>query len=145
MALSNFTIANRVLHHIINNNQISILAQVNSGTPVQIAGNADLNADGNNGDRPLNITRNSLNLPTRKNVDARISRFINFYKHYRLEIQAEFKNIFGIEQVSGVQTTHAVNSTTGAATVSLPASSNALIPTNGYEQRKFQLGFKLFF
>lgn len=145
VALSNFTIANRVLHHIINNNQISILAQVNSGTPVQIAGNADLNADGNPGDRPLGITRNSLTLPTRKNVDARISRFINFYKHYRLEIQAEFKNIFNTEQVSTVQTTHTVNATTGAATVSLPASSNALIPINGYEQRKFQLGFKLFF
>ncbi len=145
VALSNFTIANRVLHHIINNNQISLLAQVNSGTPVQVQGNTDLNGDGTNNDRPLNITRNSLNLPTRKNVDARISRFINFGRRYKFEIQAEFKNIFNWEQVSGVQTTYTVNATTGAATTTLPGNSGALIPTNGYEQRKFQLGFKLFF
>ncbi|MEO6223840.1 MAG: TonB-dependent receptor [Vicinamibacterales bacterium] len=145
VALSNFTVANRVLHHIVNNNQVSLLVQVNSGTPIQIAGNTDLNGDGTNNDRPLNITRNSLNLPTRKNVDARISRFVNFGRSYKVEIQAEFKNIFNWEQVSGVQTTYTVNATTGAATVTLPNNSGALIPTSGYEQRKFQLGFKLFF
>jgi hypothetical protein len=145
VALSNFTIANRVLHHIINNNQVSLLVQVNSGTPVQIAGNTDLNGDGTGADRPLNITRNSLNLPMRKNVDARISRFVNFGGRYRFELQAEFKNIFNWEQVSGVQTTYAVNATTGAATVTLPNNSDALIPSNGFEQRKFQLGFKLYF
>ncbi|MCR4373505.1 MAG: TonB-dependent receptor [Acidobacteria bacterium] len=146
VALSNFTIANRTLHHILNNNQMSLFVQLNSGLPVQIAGNADLNADGNGGDRPLNITRNSLNRPSRYNVDARFSRYFNLgYRATRLEVQAEFKNLFNTEQVNGVQTTHAVNSTTGAATVSLPASGNALIPTSGYEQRKFQLGFKLFF
>jgi hypothetical protein len=145
VALSNFTIANRTLHHIINNNQISLILQINSGTPVQIAGNADLNGDGTGADRPLFITRNSLNLPTRKNVDMRYSRFFNFYKHYRFELQAEFKNVFNNEQVSGVQTTYPVNATTGAATGTLPDNSFALIPTGGYEQRKFQLGFKLFF
>jgi hypothetical protein len=145
VALSKFSIGNRVLHHIINNNQVSLLVQVNSGTPVQIQGNADLNGDGTNNDRPLFVTRNSLNLPGRKNVDARISRFINFRDRYKFEIQAEFKNIFNWEQVSGVQTTYTVNATTGAATTPLPNNSGALIPNNGYEQRKFQLGFKLFF
>ena len=38
-----------------------------------------------------------------------------------------------------------VDATTGAPTVTLPANGNALVPTSGYEQRKFQLGFKLFF
>ncbi|MDA1306829.1 MAG: TonB-dependent receptor [Acidobacteria bacterium] len=146
VALSNFNIGNRTLHHIVNNNQVSLFLQMNSGTPVQIAGNADLNADGNGGDRPLGITRNSLTRPARYNVDARFSRFFNLgYKATRLEVQAEFKNLFNTEQVNGVQTTYAVNSTTGAATVNLPASSSALIPSSGYEQRKFQLGFKLFF
>ena len=97
------TIANRVLHHIINNNQVSLLVQVNSGTPVQIAGNTDL-SDGTNSDRPVGVTRSSITLPGRKNVDARISRFINFGGRYKFEIQAEFKNIFDWEQVSGVQT-----------------------------------------
>jgi hypothetical protein len=145
VALSNFSIANRVLHHIINNNQVSLLVQFNSGTPVQIAGNTDLNGDGTNNDRPVGVSRNSLNLPSRKNVDARISRFINFGGRYKFEVQAEFKNIFNWEQVSGVQTTYAVNATTGVPTVPLPNNSGALVPSNGYEQRKFQLGFKLFF
>ncbi len=146
VALSNFNVANRVLHNIVNNNQVSLFLQMNSGVPVQIAGNADLNADGNGGDRPLGITRNGLTRPARYNVDARFSRFFNLgYKATRLEVQAEFKNLFNTEQVNGVQTTYAVNPTTGAATVNLPVNANALIPTSGYEQRKFQLGFKLFF
>jgi hypothetical protein len=145
VALSKFSISNRVLSAILNDNQVSLLVQVNSGTPVQVAGNTDLNGDGTNNDRPIDITRNSLNLPLRKNVDARISRFVNFAGHYKFEVQAEFKNIFNWEQVSGVQTTYAVNATTGVPTVVLPINSGALIPTGGYEQRKFQLGFKLFF
>ncbi len=145
VALSNWNIANRFWHHVLNNNQISLLIQINSGTPVTIAGNTDLNADGNGGDRPLGITRNSIYLPARKNIDMRYSRFFNLYKQYRLEVQAEFKNVLNIEQVSNVQTTYAVNATTGQATVALPVSSNALVPTSGFEQRKFQLGFKLFF
>lgn len=146
VALSNWNITNRVLHHILNNNQVSLFVQFNSGLPVQIAGNTDLNRDGNNGDRPLNITRNSLYLPSRYNVDARFSRFFNLgYRSTRLEVQAEFKNLFNTEQINGVQTTFPVNATTGAAISSLPASGNALIPTSGFEQRKFQLGFKLFF
>lgn len=146
VALSNWNIANRTLHHILNNNQVSLFLQLNSGLPVQIAGNTDLNADGNGGDRPLFVTRNGLYRPARYNVDARFSRFFNLgYRQTRLEVQAEFKNLFNTEQVSGVQTTYAVNATTGAATVALPANGNALIPTSGYEQRKFQLGFKLFF
>jgi len=147
VALSNFNIANRVWHHILNNNQVSLFLQLNSGLPVQIQGNVDLNGDGNGAnDRPLNITRNSLYLPARYNVDARFSRFFNLgYRNTRLEVQAEFKNLLNTEQISGVQTTYAVNATTGAATVPLPTNGNALVPTNGYEQRKFQLGFKLFF
>ena len=145
VALSNFSLSTRVLSAILNNNQVSLLVQVNSGTPVQVAGNADLNADGTGADRPIGVTRNSLNLPYRKNVDARLSRFVNFGGHYKFEVQAEFKNIFNWEQVSGVQTTYAVNATTGVATVVLPINSGALVPNGGYEQRKFQLGFKLFF
>jgi len=146
VALSNFNIANRVLHHIINNNQASLFLQLNSGIPVQIAGNVDLNQDGNGGDRPLFVTRNGLYRPSRINVDARFSRFFKLgYKQTRLEVQAEFKNLFNKEQVNGVQTTYTVNATTGAPTVTLPANGNALVPSSGYEQRKFQLGFKLFF
>jgi len=146
VALSNFNIANRVLHHILNNNQASLFLQLNSGIPVQLQGNVDLNQDGQGGDRPLFISRNGLYRPSRINVDARFSRFFKLgYKQTRLEVQAEFKNLFNKEQISGVQTTYTVDATTGAPSAALPANGNALVPTSGYEQRKFQLGFKLFF
>ena len=79
--------------------------------------------DGTNSDWPVGVTRSSITLPGRKNVDARISRFINFGGRYKFEIQAEFKNIFDWEQVSGVQTIYAVNATTDVPTVSLPISA----------------------
>jgi hypothetical protein len=146
VALSNFNIANRVLHHILNNNQMSLFLQLNSGIPVQIQGNLDLNQDGQGSDRPLFVSRNGLYRPSRINVDARFSRFFNLgFKQTRLEVQAEFKNLFNKEQISGVTTTYNVDATTGAPLAVLPANGNALIPTSGYEQRKFQLGFKLFF
>ena len=51
-------------------------SQFNSGLPVNIAGNRDLNGDGVDSDRPLGVARNSLYLPARKNVDLRYTRWI---------------------------------------------------------------------
>jgi hypothetical protein len=118
--------------------------------------NRDLNLDGNNADRPLNIGRNSYYLPARYNVDARLSRFIPLGKTRRVEVLAEFKNIFNIVQTSSIR--NGVNVDTAGNVLSplvfgavvssltaLPSSSSDFLPTGGYEQRKFQLGFKFAF
>ena len=71
------TFAGGVARAILNNNQIGVLLQFNSGLPFNIRANQDLNGDGQaNNDRPLFVGRNSMYLPNRYNVDLRYSRFI---------------------------------------------------------------------
>jgi hypothetical protein len=73
-----------------------------------------------------------------------------------MEVLGEFKNLFNNIQVSGVNSAVQVNAqgvplvpirfgnvTTGLT--ELPTDGEDFIPTGGYEQRKFQLGFKFYF
>ena len=141
---------------LLSENQVGVVIQFNSGMPFTVTSNRDLNLDGNNGDRPLYIGRNSCYLPARWNVDARLSRFIPLGSGRRVEVLAEFKNIFNIVQTSSVrngrqrrygrQHAHAAGLRLVRSTLtSLPTDSSDFLPTDGYEQRKFQLGFKFSF
>jgi hypothetical protein len=95
-----------------------------------------------------------MTAPTRANVDMRYSRYFNLPRSLRFELQAEAKNVFNVEQVSGVNNTITVD-TAGypVDAVSLarrPLTSISLeqgdyVANSWREQRKFQLGFKLFF
>jgi hypothetical protein len=142
-----------VVNAILTNNQVSILYQLNSGIPDSVAGNLDLNLDGNGGDRPLFVERNSMYVPARYNVDMRYSRYFRIHGSRQIELQAEFKNVFNIPQPSGVNNTLTLNANgfpVDAGGVQLPLSVISLNgddyePTGGREQRKFQLGFKFFF
>jgi len=145
-----------LLNSVLSDNQFGILLQVGSGLPLTITGNKDLNLDGTANDRPLFVERNSLYLPTRKNVDMRYSRVFRLGKTRRVDVQAEFKNLFNNEQMSGVNTQYPVDtagyptvSTTDLTRLPLTAISNDIktyvTNRNGYEQRKFQLGFKFSF
>ncbi len=130
---------------IVNGNQLGLMMQFNSGLPLNLRSATDLNGDGVLADRPLFVGRNSLYLPARYNVDARFSRFIALGGARRLEVAAEFKNLFNTVQTSAVNRilpTNALGELTGGA---LPTSSSQLQPTAGYEQRQFQLGFKFYF
>ncbi|WP_291988046.1 TonB-dependent receptor [Luteitalea sp.] len=129
---------------IVNGNQLGLMMQFNSGLPLNLRSATDLNGDGVLADRPLFVGRNSLYLPARYNVDARFSRFIPFGGTRRLEIAAEFKNLFNTVQTSAVNRIIPTNAF-GEPTVALPSSSDQLQPTAGYEQRQFQLGFKFYF
>jgi hypothetical protein len=135
---------------LLSDNQVGVLMQFNSGLPINIRGNLDLNRDGVTNDRPLNVGRNSVYLPARYNVDLRFSRFIPFGGARRAEILGEWKNVFNTEQVSGVNQSFTVNAA-GEPTVPLLTTGSAFKDaspsrvTGGYEQRAFQLGFKLYF
>jgi hypothetical protein len=127
--------------------------QFNSGQPDEIAGNRDLNRDGQNGDRPLFVTRNAMYVPARWNMDLRYSRFFPLGGNRRFELQAEFKNVFNTEQISSVDNTVTVD-TAGHPldangniidSSSLSRNGSDYEATNWREQRKFQLGFKFFF
>lgn len=129
---------------IVNGNQLGLMLQFNSGLPINLRSATDLNGDGVLADRPLFVGRNSLYLPARYNVDARFSRFIPFGGNRRLEVAAEFKNLFNTVQWSAVNRIIPTNAF-GEPTVALPSESRQLQPTGGYEQRQFQLGFKFYF
>jgi Carboxypeptidase regulatory-like domain len=129
---------------ILNDNVFGVAIQLASGIPVNLRSNRELNNDGTGSDRPVGVPRNSLNLPARKNVDARYSRRFRIQGNMAAEIIAEVKNLFNTVQPSGVNATIATD-VLGVPLAALPTSGDQLTPTGGYEQRQFQLGFKFTF
>jgi len=136
--------SNVFLRQILSGNELGALLQFNSGLPVNLPSNRDLNGDGVQSDRPIGVARNQLYLPTRKNVDLRYTRRIPIRGSVKAEVIAELKNAFNIEQLSGVTTTIATDAA-GVASVAIPTDAYQLVNPSGYEQRKFQLGFKVSF
>ena len=135
---------NAVVRSVLNGNEIGVLLQFNSGLPVNIPSNRDLNGDGATGDRPLNIARNPLYLPVRKNVDLRYTRWIPLYRSMRAEVIAELKNVFNTEQLSGITTSTPVD-TAGNPINPIPSDPYEFSNASGFEQRKFQIGFRVRF
>ena len=111
---------------------------------MNIVSNRDLNGDGVSSDRPLNIDRNSLYLPVRRNVDMRYTRWIPLHGSVRAEIIMELKNVFNTQQLAGITTTTAVD-TAGNPLTPIATDPYQFVNPSGYEQRKFQLGFKVRF
>jgi hypothetical protein len=156
VAMSRFNHGATWVRKLLSDNQVGVILQFNSGLPFTLTSNRDLNQDGNTADRPLNIGRNSYYLPARYNVDARLSRFIPLGGSRRVEVLGEFKNIFNIVQTSAIRNGVNVDTagnvlsplvfgTTPSTLTALPSDSSDFLPTGGYEQRKFQLGFKFAF
>ena len=135
---------NGFVHALANGNEIGILLQFNSGLPVNILANRDLNGDGVSSDRPLNVGRNPLYLPARRNVDLRYTRWIPIRGGVRGEVIMELKNVFNTQQLAGINTTTVVDST-GAPAAAIPTDPYQFVNPSGYEQRKFQLGFRVRF
>jgi hypothetical protein len=136
--------SNAIVHGLLNGNEIGVLLQFNSGLPVNIPANRDLNGDGVVSDRPLGVARASLYLPTRKNVDLRYTRWIPVRGSVRGEIIAELKNVFNTEQMSGITTSTPVD-TLGNPVNPIPTDPYQFTSASGFEQRKFQLGFRMRF
>ena len=126
---------------ILNNNQFGIILQANSGLPFNIRSNQDLNKDGVNNDRPLDIERNSGRLGRVLNLDLRYSRFIPLSGTMRGELFFEAKNLFNTQNVAGVNrvvTTDAFGNPASPIPSTFPG-------TSGYDQRVMQLGLKFNF
>ena len=135
---------NKVWRAIASGNEIGVLLQFNSGLPVNILASRDLNADTVSSDRPLFVARNSLYLPVRKNVDMRYTRWFPIKGSTRAELIVELKNVFNTTQMSGINTTVAVDAAGNPASP-IPTDPWNFPAPSGYEQRKLQLGFKFQF
>jgi hypothetical protein len=137
--------ANPIVRGVLNGNEIGVLLQFNSGLPVNIlASGRDLNGDGVLSDRPLGVSRNSLYLPARKNVDLRYTRWIPIRGSLRGEVIAELKNLFNTEQMSAINTSVPTD-LLGNPVNAIPTDPYQFPAPQGYEQRKFQLGFRVRF
>ncbi len=129
---------------ILNDNVFGVMMQFASGIPINLRSNRELNNDGTGSDRPDGVSRNSLNLPARYNVDFRYSRRVRLGGNRAAEVIAEVKNIFNTLQTSNVNATIQTD-TLGIPLAPLPTSGDQLPATGGYEQRQFQLGFRFTF
>jgi hypothetical protein len=136
--------SNAVVRQLLSGNQFGALIQFNSGLPVNIPANLDLNGDGVTSDRPLSVARNSLYLPVRKNMDLRYTRWIPVRGSVRGEIIAEMKNVFNVQQLASITTSTVVNAA-GNPVTAIPSDPYLFTNPGGAEQRKFQLGFKVRF
>ena len=129
---------------LINNNQLGVILQANSGLPFNIRSNQDLNQDGVNNDRPLNIERNAGRLGRVLNFDLRYSRFIPLKDTMRGELFFEAKNLFNTQNISGVNrvvTTDALGNPVNA----IVFDGDQYPGRTGYDQRTMQLGVKFLF
>jgi carboxypeptidase family protein/TonB-dependent receptor-like protein len=136
--------SNTIVRQLLSGNQLGVLLQINSGLPVNISSNLDLNGDGVGSDRPLFVARNSLYLPVQKIVDLRYTRWIPIRGSVRGEVIAEFKNLFNAQLLSGITTT-TTTTALGAPVSPIPSDPYQFVNPSGAEQRKFQLGFKVRF
>ena len=131
---------------LINNNQLGVILQTNSGLPFNIRSNLDLNQDGVNNDRPLNIERNAGRLGKVLNLDLRYSRFIPLRDEMKGELFFEAKNLFNTENISGVNrvvTTDAQGNPVNALV--FHGDDYPTAGKSGYDQRTMQLGLKFIF
>jgi hypothetical protein len=131
---------------ILNNNQLGIILQANSGLPFNIRSTLDLNGDGVLNDRPNALERNAGRLGRVFNFDVRYSRFVPITPDQRLELFVEVKNLFNTENIAGVNrviTTDALGNVTGS--IPLDGSDYPTAGKSGYDQRLMQLGLKFAF
>jgi hypothetical protein len=132
---------------ILNNNQLGLIFQANSGLPFNIRSNqGDLNKDGAINDRPTGLARNTGRLGRVVNLDLRYSRFIPIRTGQRIELFLEAKNLFDTENLAGVNRVIATDAL-GNPTAVIPVSGRdfPLSGKSGYDQRLMQLGFKFAF
>ncbi len=129
---------------ILNHNQFGVAMLFASGIPVNVRSNRELNNDATGSDRPLGVTRNSLSLPARYNVDLRYSRKFPIRGTVEAQFTAEVKNLFNTVQWAGVNSVVATDAA-GAPLAPIPTSGDGFPATSGYEQRQLQLGVRISF
>jgi hypothetical protein len=136
---------NGFVRTLVNGTVVGLALQFASGIPINLRTTTDLNNDGLVADRPVGVSRNSLNLPARYNVDLRLSRQIPVGGNAKAEVLAEVTNLFNTVQWSSVSGTQFAVDAEGNPLVALPTKGDQLRPSGGYEQRQFQLGFRFIF
>src|SRR5579884_1568730 len=136
-----FSIHNSFLRHLANDNQLTILAVLQSGDQQNIIANQVLNGDSTTSSvtRPLFLGRDLARTPNIYQIDARYTRTIfTLWERVRPKFWAEATNVFNHPNITSINTTAQVNS---SGAITSPAS---LAPVSSVlEGRVIQLGVRL--
>lgn len=118
----------------------STMTFVNSGYPLNPYAGSDLNKDGNSNDRPLFVSRNSVNGPHFYQVDFRMAREFSFFEKYHLELRAEAQDLMNHQNAN-------CNATSGCSSAlqNNVATSTYLQVTTARIPRQVQFGGRFYF
>ena len=151
VAQPRFSIANNVIRHVLNNNQFAVFAFANSGERFNIEADRDLNNDGlfgpgiRNADRPVGVIRNCGKTPPQFNLDLRYSRLFQISERFKVEVFADFINVFNVNSILGYNDVRVVTDQEGRLTGPIPDFGTRSNNSVSQESRQFQLGFKFSF
>lgn len=128
--------------YLLNNNKLSLFATAQSGEVFNVGSNRILNGDASTAatfQRPLNVGRNSLRAPSWFELNARYSRVFPIGERMRAEFIAESTNILNRTNVTGINSTAAVDAAGAITTQPSQAWTGAA------DQRLIQLGLRFSF
>ena len=109
--------------------ELSGIFTAQTGLPYSGLVNSDLNNDGNsNNDRAPGLGRNTFHLPVTVSLDPRITKNIPLTERLRLQLLAEFFNVFNRGNVVAVRATQ--YGLSSSASVCGIAGSPCLVPSN---------------
>jgi hypothetical protein len=122
------------------NTQLSFVATLASGLPVNPLTGLDDDGDGFRADRPAGFARNSFRAPTQASFDASLAKRFSLRDKARLELRAEVFNLFNRSNFVKLNGTYGNRAT---------ADAKFLTPLAGVQNvdpgRQFQLGARLVF
>ena len=108
---------NRIVNYLLNNNQLTFLANMSSGDQQNITANTVLNGDSLGTSRPLFVGRNTARTPNVYQFDLRYTRtFLKLWERFEPKFFIEVNNIFNHPNITTINTTATVNALTGAIT-----------------------------
>ena len=134
--------SNKAWNYFINNNKLSFAVNAQTGENFNLGSNRILNGDASTGtafQRPLFVGRNTLLAPATFEVNMRYTRAIPIRERFSAEFFLESTNIFNRTNVTGLNSTAAVDV---AGNITTPAPLNW---TGALDQRLIQLGLKFKF
>lgn len=145
VAQPKFSIGNKFMHRLLNNNEFGVIATANSGERFSVLAGLDLNNDLFLDDRPVGFKRNSETTPSLHNIDLRYSRSFRIRERFQLQAFAELQNLFNALGIIGYNNvTVNTDPITGLMIGPLPdfRTRNQSI---AHESRQLQLGLRFSF
>jgi hypothetical protein len=136
-----FSSSSAIVKRLINDNQLTILANLAVGDQQNETANLNLNNDpaGSAVQRPAYIGRNTLRTSGIYQVDMRYTRVLfKIHEHIEPKFLAEANNLFNVHNITTLNTKATVNSS------GIITAAPSLAPTGTVlEQRLIQLGIRL--